>query len=84
LAVNKTILSYSKIIEELWKKEKEAATESTEIAKKEGLAYLASEREKIMRMSHDEALKELVKMSKIESKIKIIQSISDSGLFGVK
>jgi type II restriction enzyme len=84
LVVNKTILSYSKIIEGLWKKEKEAATESTEIAKKEGLAYLASEREKIMRMSHDEALKELIKMSKIESKIKIIQSISDSGLFGVK
>jgi hypothetical protein len=84
LAVNKTMLSYSKIIEDLWKIEKEAATESTEIAKAEGLRFLASEREKIMRMSHEEALKELIKMSKIESKIKIIQSISDSGLFGIK
>ena len=84
LAVNKTILGYSKIIDELWKKEKQAATESTEIAKKEGLTYLASERERIMRMSHDEALKELIKMSKIESKIRIIQSISDCGLLGVK
>jgi len=84
LAVNKTILGYSTIIEDLWKTEKEAATESTEIAKKEGLTYLASEREKIMKMSHDEALKELIKMSKIESKIKIIESISDSGLFGIK
>ena len=43
----------------------------------------ASYREKIMRMSHDEALKVLIKMSKIESKIKIIQSVYDSGLFGV-
>jgi hypothetical protein len=84
LAVNKVILGYSKIIDKLWKIEKKAATESTVIAKEEGLRYLASEREKIMRMSHDEALKELIKMSKIESKIKIINSISDSGLFGIK
>jgi hypothetical protein len=84
LAINKTILGYSNIIEDLWKTEKEAATESTEIAKEEGLTYLASEREKIMRMSHDEALKELIKMSKIDSKIKIIKSITDSGLFGIK
>lgn len=84
LAINKTILGYSKIIEGLWKIEKKAATESTEIAKKEGLLYLASEREKIMRMSHDEALRELIKISKIESKIKIIESITDSGLFGIK
>jgi type II restriction enzyme len=84
LAINKTILSYSKIIEDLWKTEKEAATESTDIAKEEGLTFLASEREKIMRMSHEVALKELMKISKIESKIKIIQSISDSDLFGIK
>lgn len=84
LAFNKAILGYSSIIEKLWKTEKEAATESTKIAKEEGLCYLASEREKIMRMSHDEALKELIKMSKIESKIKIIESISDSGLFEIK
>ncbi len=56
LAINKTILGYSNILEDLWKTEKEAATESTEIAKEEGLSYLAFEREKIMRMSHDEAL----------------------------
>jgi len=84
LAVNKTVLGYSNIIEELWKIEKKAATESTEIAKKEGLQYLSSEREKIMRMSHDEALRELIKVSKIESKIKIIESVTDSGLFGIK
>lgn len=84
LAVNKTILNHSSTIVELWKDEKIAATESIEIAKAEGLRYLASERENIMRMTHDEALKELFKRSKIESKIKIIQKISDNGLFGIK
>lgn len=69
---------------ELWQDEKIAATESIEIAKVEALKYLASEREKIMRMSHEEALRELVKASKIESKVRTIKSISDNGLFGVK
>lgn len=84
LGVNKTILGSSKSIFELWQDEKIAATESIEIAKVEALKYLSSEREKIMRMSHEEAVRELVKVSKIESKIEIIKRISDNGLFGVK
>lgn len=84
LGVNKTILGHSKSIFELWQDEKLAATESIEIAKIEALKYLASEREKIMRMSHEEALRELVKASKIDSKIETIKRISDNGLFGVK
>ena len=84
LAVNKTILGHSKSIFELWQDEKIAATESIEIAKIEALKYLSSEREKIMRMTHAEALKALVKASKIDSKIRIINSISDNGLFGIK
>lgn len=84
LGVNKTILGSSKSIFDLWQDEKLAATESIEIAKVEALRYLSSEREKIMRMSHEEALKELVKASKIDSKIEIIKRISDNGLFGVK
>ena len=62
---------------------KEAATESTEITKKEGLFYLASERERIMKMSHDDALRELVKMRRIDSKIKTIKAISDFGIFSI-
>jgi len=84
LGVNKTILGHSKSIFELWQDEKIAATESIEIAKIEALKYLSSEREKIMRMSHNEALKALVKSSKIESKIATINKISDNGLFGIK
>jgi len=84
LAINKTILSFSKKIEVLWNVEKIAATESIIIAKEEALVFLAKEREKIMRMTHSEALKELIKIHKIDSKIKTIQSISDNGLFSIK
>lgn len=84
LAINKAVLSFSKKIEPLWNIEKEAATQSISIAKEEALTFLAQEREKIMRMSHKEALKELIKVHKIESRIKTINAISDNGLFNVK
>jgi len=82
--INENMLGYSNEISLLWKDEKIAAAESIEIAKKEALIYLASERERIMRLNHKEALKELVKASKIDSKIKTIEKMSDNGLFGVK
>lgn len=84
LAVNKTILSFSKKIQPIWDIEKGVATESISIAKEEALTFLAQEREKIMRMSHKEALKELIKVQKIESRIKTINAISDNGLFTLK
>jgi type II restriction enzyme len=84
LEVNKVILTFSKKIGDIWQAEKEAAAESIIIAKEEALTFLAQEREKIMRMSHAEALKELIKVHKIESKIKTINAISDNGLFIIK
>jgi hypothetical protein len=35
-------------------------------------------------MSHEEALTELIRVHKIDNKIKIINSISDNGLFTIK
>lgn len=84
LAVNKTMLEFSKSIDDLWKDEKQAAIESIYIAKQEALKFLALEREKIMRMSHDEALKELISVHKIESRIKVINSVNDNGLFAIR
>ena len=84
LAINKTFLSFSKSIENLWNIEKGVATESIAISKEEALTFLAKEREKILNMSHKEALKELIKVHKIDNRIKTINSISDNGLFTLK
>lgn len=84
LAINKTMLSFSKKIQPLWDIEKGVATESIAVAKEEALIFLAQEREKIMRMNHQEALKELIKVHKIESRIKTINAISDNELFTLK
>jgi type II restriction enzyme len=64
----------------LWSIEKEVVTESIAISKEEALTFLAQEREKIMRMSHNEALRELIKLHKIESRMKTINAVSDKGL----
>ena len=84
LAINKTILSFSKAIEPLWSIEKEVVTESIAISKEEALTFLAQEREKIMRMSHNEALRELIKLHKIESRMKTINAVCDKGLFTIQ
>lgn len=83
-AVNKTMLGYSKDVAELWQAEKQAAVESIAIAKDEALTFLATEREKIMRMSHEEALLELVRVHKIESRIRIIKSVSDNNILTIR
>jgi hypothetical protein len=78
------MLSFSTKIQHLWNEEKLASIESIEIAKMEDLTFLAMQRERIMNLDHSEALYELVKIHKIESKIALIKSISDNGLFTIK
>lgn len=68
----------------MWQTEKESVIESTQIAKEEALNFLALEREKFMKMSHQEAIKELIKMSNIDNKIRKIESINDNGLFSLR
>ncbi len=84
MAINKTMIGFSDKIERLWKHEKQAAVESIAIAKEEALTYLANERIKIMRMSHEEALRELVKIHKLESRINVIRALSDNGLLEIR
>lgn len=84
VAINKTMLNFDKTIPPLWENEKKAALEAVSIAKEEALRFLASERERIMRMDHNQAIAELIKIKKLDSKIKVIESISDSGIFKIR
>ncbi len=84
MGINKTFLGFSHHIEKLWQNEKQASFEAIEIAKLGDLEYLANSREKILRMSHEEALNELIKVHNIDNKIRIINSVKDNGLFSIK
>lgn len=81
--VNRKMLGFDRKITDIWHEEKRASIESIHISRKEALGYLASERERIMRLSKEEAIKEVLKSSKIENKIKAIKSVVDNGLLGI-
>ena len=78
--VNRTMLGFDDDIREIWREEKIASNESIYISKQEALKFLAIERERIISLSKEEAIKEVLKASKIENKIKAIQSVSDNGI----
>ena len=82
--LNRTMFGYSPLMLDLWKAEKQAAVESLKIAKNFALTYLASERERIMRMDHNEALLELIKCHKIDSKIRTISCLAASNILDLK
>lgn len=83
-AVNNTMLSFDSKIEEFWVTEKIAARESIVIAKEQALTYLHNEQDKIMKLSHDEALKALIKVHKLDSKIEVIKGVSDNEILGMR
>jgi hypothetical protein len=82
-AINTTILSFSEQIPALWDYEKAIVPEIIRTGKNEALTFLAQERQRIMQMSHNEALSELVNAHKIENRIATINSISDNGLLAL-
>jgi type II restriction enzyme len=82
IPINNTMLEFSPVIESLWQLEKRAAVESIAAAKEEALTYLAHKREMIMRMSHEEAIKELILVHKLEKRMQDIASVTDNDLLG--
>jgi type II restriction enzyme len=82
-AINRTILGADSSMGDLWRIEKAAAAESLLDAKEEGLLYLDLERSRIMRMNHDEALRELIKLQNLDARARVISAVRDNGLMGV-
>lgn len=79
-SINRIFVSSEHETVSLWADEKRAAIESISFSKREALDFWARKREQIMRMSKDEAIRELIVAKKIESKIQYIQRVGDNGL----
>lgn len=82
-AINRAMLNFNGRIKNLWKDEKIASLESVSISRKEALEFFAAERERVMRMSKDQAIAEIIRSRKIDGKIRAVQSVCDNGLFGM-
>ena len=78
--LNKLMLNHGVKVRELWREEKIASDDSILIAKKEALTYLAAERERLMRLTKEAAIQELIRFRKIQSKEATIRAVSANGL----
>ncbi len=83
-AVNLAMLRFDKRIAGLWREEKIALTESITLSKQEALQFLANERERIMRLSREDAIKEVLKSSRVESRIQVVNKVTDNGILNVE
>ena len=81
--VNRKMLSFDSTLSDFWKDEKQASLESIHISREEALICLAKERERIMRLSKEEAIEEVLESRKIVNKIKAINSVGDNGLLDI-
>ena len=83
-AINRTMLGADKAVGGIWQKEKLAALDSIAAAKEEALIDLARERERIMRLSHEAAVEELVAKHKISSREQMVRAVADSGILALE
>ncbi len=66
--VNRKILGFDNKISAIWQEEKKASVESIQLSRNEALGFLASERKRIMGLTKDQAIKEILKVSKLDNK----------------
>ena len=83
-AVNHTMIDFDERLGDIWKEEKQALIESIHISRKEALSFYSMERERIMRLSREDAIKEVLKASRIKNKIRTIKAVSDNGIFAIR
>ena len=82
-AVNRAILQYGDPVDDLWETEKIATIEGISVSKEIALTYYASQREAIMRLSRKEAIRQLIEMHKIDSRINTIRAVSDNLIMNI-
>ena len=82
-AVNGVFLGADSCLPAIWREEKMASAESIAVAREEALCFLSAERERIMRLSREEAIREVMKWRKLESRIRAVRSVADNGLLTI-
>jgi hypothetical protein len=82
-SLNKALLSSVAGHEHAWVEEKRASLESLSLAKAESLEYLRSERSRVLRLSHQAAIDELLRATGITSRIKQVEQVEHGNLLGM-
>ena len=67
----------------MWREEKIASNEAVLLLKREALTFLALERTRIMRLSKDEAISEVLKWRKLDNRIDAVNSVAENGILNL-
>ena len=78
--LNQALISTDDRVRSIWREEKVAALESIYLAQREALQFLARERERIMRLSREDAIREVLKTRKVENRIRVVKAVSYNGI----
>ncbi|MDC9623851.1 HindIII family type II restriction endonuclease [Xenorhabdus sp. XENO-7] len=78
--INRTILEFDNDIKNLWLDEKKATDEGIFVSKEIALKFLSNERKRILNMTKEEAVSELIKMNKITSREEQIRKVNNNNI----
>lgn len=82
LGINKALATALKGDVGLWTTEKTASLVALGVARDEALAYLRSERNRLLGLSHQQALEELIRAAGLDSRIEQVVRIEHGNLLG--
>jgi type II restriction enzyme len=82
LGINKALVAALKGDVDLWAAEKTASLAALGIAKDEALTYLRAERNRLLGLSHKQALEELIRAAGLDSRIAQVERIKHGKLLG--
>lgn len=78
-AVNGVLLRRSSMTD-FWREEKIALLESVEVAREDALSVLAEERRRVMSLSRQEAIQEVLKGRRLDTRVRAVESVTANGL----
>ncbi len=81
--VNRTLLDADECCSELWASEQLATEQALSAAKADALEFLDAERERIVGLSHGEAIDQLLSESKIGNRTSVVEQLSTNQLLDV-
>ncbi|MBI4801498.1 MAG: HindIII family type II restriction endonuclease [Elusimicrobia bacterium] len=82
LGINRALVAALKGDVDLWTAEKTASLTALGAAKDEALTYLRSERNRLLGLSHKQALEELIRATGLDSRIAQVERIEHGNLLG--
>ena len=80
--INQSLVKSLEKDADLWTVEKTASIASLAVVKRESLRYLQSERNRLLGLSHQEAIQALIRAARIDSRAEQVRNIEHGGLLG--